>query len=85
MTTQIEKRTAAQRRAYMAEYHERRKLGKVEKPKLPYVRPFVRGTFLHDDGGSRHHLRDRSGMLMWPERRHDHPESWERTLARVKS
>lgn len=84
-----EKRTAAERRDYMRQYHAGRKLGKEGTstpkpvPRMPRC-PAPHRLFIRDDTANCNHLRDRSGMLFWPERRHDFPETLEETLQRVK-
>jgi hypothetical protein len=86
---QTERRTSAERRDYMQQYHARRRLYNgsdaglppVPIPEMPRCPSPGRVFFLRDDA-VRHHLRDGSGRLMWPERRKTHPETLAETLKR---
>ena len=89
-TKQIDRRTAADRRDYMRDYHQRRRrddgdgvLRRVSVPAMPRCPPAGRVIIFRADEVVRHHLRNGSGRSMWPERRHEFPESLEETLRRV--
>ena len=89
---QIEKRTAQQRREYMQQYHARRREAAKKlspPPKLRQIVTFVRDlpspavAAMRSEWWKRQQFLESSGM--WPERRHDHSETLEQTLERVKS
>lgn len=84
MTKQVEKRTAAERREYFRQYHERRRLGKAAPApvQMPRCSPGLTVFHFREYAPARY-LRDGSGTLQWPERRRDQPESLEQTLRRV--
>lgn len=85
MTKQIEKRTAAERREYFRQYHERRRLGNAAPARpvpMPRCSPGLTVFHFREYAPARY-LRDGSGTLQWPERRRDQPESLEQTLRRV--
>jgi hypothetical protein len=88
MAKQIERRTAAQRRDYFQQYHERKKLGRESARVAVDGRGVIVGLghryFFNESEARQHHLRDESGMMCWPERRHTHPETIEETLRRVR-
>jgi hypothetical protein len=86
---QQDKRTATERRAYMARYHEGRKqmrqTARARVDTFGVIRGLaVRYSYMGDGELRRHELRDGSGRMMWPERSRIEPESWSTTLARVK-
>jgi hypothetical protein len=87
---QTDRRTAADRREYMQRYHAQRRQDNGMDGNLPHVSipetprcPPADSVFVLRDEMVRHHLRDGSGRMMWPERRHEFPESLEETLRRV--
>lgn len=91
---QVDRRTSSERRDYMRSYHARRRhdngmdgdLPRVAVPQMPRCPPansVSSGFFLRDDA-VRRHLRDGTGMLMWPERRETHPESLSETAKRCR-
>ena len=89
---QVERRTSAERREYMQQYHAHRRQENGDDRNLPHVSiPEMlrcpasnpgRAFFIRDDE-VRRHLRDGTGKLFWPERRHDYPETLAETLSRV--
>ena len=81
MSKQVERRTAAERRQYMQEYHARRKEGGLIPPRRYRDRSPTNGGY-HAALDRRNDYVETFGL--WPERRHEHPESLERTPARVK-
>jgi hypothetical protein len=83
---QIDTRTAAQRRDYMAGYHMRRRLGAMATVDARGVINglAIRFDFMGDGEIRQHYLRDGSGLPMWPERYRTHPETMEQTFARVR-
>ena len=86
---QVDTRTAADRREYMRNYQQRRRLFRTSTLATVDARGVINGLALqyydYNDGEiRRHYLRDGSGMMMWPERSRDFPETLEQTLARVR-
>jgi hypothetical protein len=71
----------------MQQYHARRRqdsggLPHVSIPEMPRCPPSGRVIIFRADEVVRRHLRDGSGKLFWPERRHEFPESLAETLKR---
>ena len=87
MTKQIERRTAAQRREYFQQYHERKKLGHESARVAVDGRGVIVGLghryFFNDAETRRHYLRDGT-TPMWPERSREFPETIAETLCRVR-
>jgi len=93
---QVDRRTSAERRSYMQEYHARRRrdngadanLPHVSIPEMPRCPPprdySLKHGFILRDEEARRHLRDGSGRLMWPERRKQFPETLAETARRVR-
>jgi hypothetical protein len=88
---QIDRRSASDRREYMQRYHAQRRrdngmdgdLPHVSIPATPRCPPVDRVIIFRADENVRRHLRDGTGRMMWPERRHEFPETLAETLARV--